>query len=83
MCFSIGKWKTYCKNPDIEKVENFVPAYLQRFTRNIWQLLDEEEILLSQHNWDDGDDSILKLFGTFMHQEYNSEITSSRFGEYL
>ena len=56
----------YCKNPDIEKVENFVPAYLQRFTRNIWQLLDAEEILLSQHNWDDdGDDSIMKLFGTF------------------
>jgi len=56
----------YCKNPDIEKVKNFVPAYLQRFTRNIWQLLDEKEIVLSQHNWDDGDDSILKLFGTFM-----------------
>ena len=56
----------YCKNPDIDKVENFVPAYLQRFTRNIWQLLDEKEIVLSRHNWDDGDDSILKLFGTFM-----------------
>jgi len=56
----------YCKNPDIEKAEDFVPAYLQRFTRNIWQLLDKEEILLSQHNWEDGDDSILNLFGTFM-----------------
>jgi len=33
----------YCKNPDIEKVENFVPAFLQRFTRNIWQLLDEKK----------------------------------------
>jgi len=56
----------YCKNPDIDKVENFVPAYLQRFTRNIWQLMDEQDILLSQHNWEDGDDSILNLFGTFM-----------------
>ena len=56
----------YCKNPDIDKVESFVPAYLLRFTRNIWQLLDEEDILLSQHNWEDGDDSILNLFGTFM-----------------
>jgi len=28
--------------------------------------LDEEDILLSQHNWEDGDDSILNLFGTFM-----------------
>jgi len=64
----------YCKNPDIDKVKNFVPAYLQRFTRNIWQLLDEKKIvlILSQHNWDDGDDSILKLFGTFMqHPEDN------------
>jgi len=54
------------KNPDIDKVENFDPAYLLRFTRNIWQLLDEEDILLSQHNWEDGDDSILNLFGTYM-----------------
>jgi len=56
----------YCKHPNIRKVENFVPAYLLRFTRNIWQLLDEKEIPLSQHNWDDGDNSIIKLFGTFM-----------------
>ncbi len=57
----------YCTKPDIDKVENFVPAYLQRFTRNIWHLLDAEEFFLSQHNWDDnGDDSIMKLFGTFL-----------------
>jgi len=57
----------YCKIPDIDKVENFVPAYLQRFTRKIWPLLDAVEIFLSQHNWDDDrDDSIIKLFGTFM-----------------
>ena len=61
----------YCTKPDIDKVENFVPAYLQRFTRNIWHLLDAEEIFLSQHNWDDdGDDSMMKLFGTyFQHPE--------------
>ena len=35
-------------------------------------MLDEKEILLSQHNWDDGDDSILYLFGTFMqHPEHD------------
>jgi hypothetical protein len=28
--------------------------------------LDEEDILLSPHNWEDGDDSILNLFGTYM-----------------
>ena len=60
----------YCINSDIDIVENFVPAYLLRFTRNIWQLLDEEDILLSEHNWEDGDNSILDLFGTYMqHQE--------------
>jgi len=37
----------YCKYPDIDKVENFVPAYLQRFTRNTWQLLDQEDVLLT------------------------------------
>ena len=56
----------YCKHSDIDIVTNFVPAYLLRFTKNIWQLLDEEDILLSQHNWEDGDDSILNLFGTYM-----------------
>jgi len=56
----------YCINSDINIVENFVPAYLLRFTRNIWQLLDEEDILLSHHNWEDGDNSILNLFGTYM-----------------
>ena len=56
----------YCKHPNIRKVENFVPAYLLRFTRNIWQLLDEENILFSQHNWKDGDNSILNLFGNYM-----------------
>ena len=39
----------YCKNVDIDIVENFVPAYLLRFTRHIWQLLDEEDYILSQH----------------------------------
>jgi hypothetical protein len=53
----------YCINSDIDIVENFVPAYLLRFTRNIWQLLDKEDNILSQHNWEDGDDSILNLLG--------------------
>jgi hypothetical protein len=56
----------YCIKTDFDIVENFVPAYLLRFTKNIWQLLDEEDIVLSQHNWEDGDDSILNLFGTYM-----------------
>ena len=56
----------YCKNVDIDIVNNFVPAYLLRFTRHIWQLLDEEDYILSQHNWEYGDNSILNLFGTYM-----------------
>ncbi len=60
----------YCKNVDIDIVKNFAPAYLLRFTRHIWQLLDEEDYILSQHYWEDGDNSILNLFGTYMqHQE--------------
>jgi hypothetical protein len=40
----------YCKNVDIDIVNNFVPAYLLRwFTRHLWQLLDEEDYILRQH----------------------------------
>jgi hypothetical protein len=56
----------YCIKTDFDIVENFVPAYLLRFTTNIWQLLDQEDIVLSQQNWEEGDDSILNLFGTYM-----------------
>jgi hypothetical protein len=56
----------YCIKTDFDIVGNFVLAYLLRFTTNIWQLLDQEELVLSQHNWEDGDDSILNLFGTYM-----------------
>jgi hypothetical protein len=56
----------YCIKTDFDILENFVPAYLLRFTTNIWQLLDVEDIVLRQHNWEDGDDSILNLFGTYM-----------------
>ena len=49
----------YCKNPDIDIVENFVPAFLYRFTRHQWQLLDDEDHIISQHYWDEGDDSAI------------------------
>ena len=56
----------YCTKSDIDKVENFVPAYLHRFTRHQWQLLDEEDGIISQHYWDEQDDCISNLFGTYM-----------------
>ena len=56
----------YCKNANIDIVENFVPAYLLRFTRHLWQLLDEEDYVLSVYHWDEGDGFIWKLFGTYM-----------------
>ena len=56
----------YCTKFDIDKVENFVPAYLHRFTRHQWQLLDELDYVLSTHYWDEQDDCIMNLFGTYM-----------------
>ncbi len=56
----------YCKKPDIDIVKNFVPAFLYRFTRHQWQLLDHEDYIISQHYWDEGDDSINNLFGTYI-----------------
>ena len=55
----------YCKNVNIDTVNNFVPAYLLRLTRHLWQLLDEEDYILSRHYWDEGDNSVLKIFGYF------------------
>jgi hypothetical protein len=56
----------YCLKSNIDKVENFVPAYLHRFTRHQWQLLDELDTVLSTHYWDEQDDCIINLFGTYM-----------------
>ena len=56
----------YCKKPDIDIVENFVPAFLYRFIRHQWQLLDHEDYIISQHYRDEGDDSINNLFGTYI-----------------
>jgi hypothetical protein len=56
----------YCLKSDIDKVKNFVPAYLHRFTRHQWQLLDELDTVLSTHYWDEQDDCIINLFGTYM-----------------
>jgi hypothetical protein len=56
----------YCTKSNFDIVKNFVPAYLHRFTRHMWQLLNEEDNIISQHYWDEGDDSILNLFGTYM-----------------
>ncbi len=56
----------YSTKFDFDKVENFVPAYLHRFTRHQWQLLDELDYVLSTHYWDEQDDCILNLFGTYM-----------------
>jgi hypothetical protein len=53
----------YCIKTDFDIVENFVPAYLLRFTKNIWHLLDEEDILLSPHK-------LCSCISPKVHQEY-------------
>jgi hypothetical protein len=35
-------------------------------SRHQWQLLDHEDYIISQHYWDEGDDSINNLFGTYI-----------------
>jgi hypothetical protein len=56
----------YCTKSDFDKAENFVPAYLHRFTRHQWQLFDELDYVISTHYWDEQDDCIMNLFGTYM-----------------
>ena len=33
----------YCQKGDIDQVTNFVPGYLARVTRRLWELYDEED----------------------------------------
>ncbi len=54
----------YCKKGNIDIVTNFVPAYLARITRRLWELYDEEDYVLDTYNWDEGKKPILVAFET-------------------
>ncbi len=54
----------YCKKGNIDIVTNFVPAYLARITRRLWELYDEEDYVLDRYNWDEGEKPILAAIGT-------------------
>ncbi len=36
----------YCQKGNIDKVTNFVPGYLARVTRRLWELYDEEDYVI-------------------------------------
>ena len=44
----------YCKEGDIDKVTNFVPGYLARVTRRLWELYDEVDYILETLSWNEG-----------------------------
>jgi hypothetical protein len=54
----------YCKEGNIDKVTNFVPGYLARTTRRLWELYDEEDYILETFSWNEGNKTLLDLFGT-------------------
>jgi hypothetical protein len=54
----------YCKEGDIDKVTNFVPGYLARVTRRLWELYDKEDYILETFSWNEGNKTLLDLFGT-------------------
>ena len=49
----------FCKKDNIDKVKKVFPAFFHQVNQIIWQLLDEEDNVLYEHNWKDKDDSIL------------------------
>ncbi|MGA1646391.1 MAG: hypothetical protein ACO4AV_15605, partial [bacterium] len=56
----------YCTDDsDITKDENFIPAYIVKVGGDKWEVVDEEEELLSQVEWG-GDDGITNIFGMYM-----------------
>ena len=54
----------YCQKGDIDTVTNFVPRYLARVTRHIWELYDEEDYVVDTYSWDEGENTMLDTFGT-------------------
>ena len=44
----------YCQKGDIDTVTNFVPGYLARVTRCLWELYDEEDYVVDMYSWDEG-----------------------------
>ncbi len=56
----------YCEKGDIDTVTNFIPAYLARVTRRLWELYNEEDYVLDTYSWDGMKNTILSAFGTSM-----------------
>ena len=54
----------YCQKGDIHIFTNFVPGYLARVTRRLWELYDEEDYVVDTYSWDEGENTILSAFGT-------------------
>jgi hypothetical protein len=54
----------YCEKGDIDTVTNFIPGYLVKVTRRLWELYDEEDYVVDTYSWDEGENTILSAFGT-------------------
>ncbi len=54
----------YCPKGVIDQVKNFVPGYLARTTKRLWEVYDEEDYIIETIYWDEGNDALLNKFGT-------------------
>jgi len=54
----------YCPKGNIDQVKNFVPGYIARTTKRLWEVYDEEDYILEMIYWDEGNDGLLNRFGT-------------------
>jgi hypothetical protein len=54
----------YCLKGDIDQVKNFVPGYLARVNRHLWELYDEEDYIMDTFSWNEGKNTLLDIFGT-------------------
>ncbi len=54
----------YCPKGDIDQITNFVPGYLARVTRRLWELYDEEDYIIDKICWDEGQNTLLDRFRT-------------------
>ena len=54
----------YCQKDDIDKVTNFVPGYIDRATRRLWELYDKDDYVIDMFSWDEGKNLLLDTFET-------------------
>ncbi len=65
------------ENHEVHHLESFVPAYLTRISTHLWEITDEDDLEMSQLDWD-GDKGVENLMGIYIQHPLQNFIISFR-----